>query len=360
MNVKIKTVLFEITDKCNLHCSHCMNRPDCKGIETNVDAIKDLFDKFSKYNAEKVYLSGGEPLVHHSIHNIIELCKLYPSMKFIITTNGLLLSDELMRLIDSIENVTLQFSVDGVSVESFEALRGEHTFKKFTEKMKLWDTMSTKQGLARTCLNRYNYKELPLIYKYCLEHRLYPSFIFLSSLGNGKNNWDKLELNLAQKIWCINAINKLNSHFNINITPPEAPATCNFTEKTGIGSLLIRADGRVAPCQYFYDESLGNIFEDDIPDIFNNPWIKKHCEIAEKRKELLENSAKCKSCKIKKGCNFGCIGIANDLGNIMSYDGLCELRVMTTICYSNKIIKMSQISQKTNIVGVVSDEEDGV
>lgn len=352
----LKTVLLEITDKCNLNCTHCMNRPDCKGIETDINKIRNLFEKFAQYNAEKVYISGGEPLLHKSIYEIIQSCADYPKVKFIITTNGLLLNESLLCLIDSVNNVTLQFSIDGVSTDAYEALRGQNTFSMFIEKIKLWDSLSKKQGLARTCLNKYNYKELPQIYKYCLQHRLYPSFIFLSALGNGKKNWDCLELNLAQKIWCIDSINKLNNRLNINILPPEAPATCNFTENTGVGSLLIRADGRVAPCQYFYDDSLGNIFEDEIPDILNSPWIKEHCSIANERKNILENSPKCQSCKIKSGCNFGCMGIAQNLGNIMSYDGLCDLRVMTSICYSNRLITMNENAQKTNVVQISKED----
>lgn len=178
-----------------------------------------------------------------------------------------------------------------------------------------------------------------------MNHRLLPSFIFLSHLGNGKKNWDDLELNLAQKMWCFDAINKLNNKLNINISTPEAPASCNLTENSGISSLIIRADGRVAPCQYFYDDSLGNIFEDEISEILESEWIEEHCKIAQKRKEILENSPKCKSCKIKDGCHFGCLGVASDRGDIMSYDGLCDLRVMATICYSNHLIAMNDNSK---------------
>lgn len=357
--MNLKTVLLEITDKCNLNCTHCMNRPDCVGIETEYEKIVDLFQKFAEYNAERVFLSGGEPLLHHSIRDIIKKCADYPDINFVLTTNGLLLSEEIMTLINGFSNVTLQFSIDGVTAESFEGTRGSGTFQVFSEKMKIWDNLSLKHGLARTCLNRHNYKELPAIYQYCLQHKLYPSFIFLSSLGNGKKNWNDLELNLAQKIWCIDAINKLNLKAKLYIAPPEAPATCNFTENSGVGSLLIRADGRVAPCQYFYDDSLGNIFTDEISDILNSAWIKDHCRIAHERRQILEKSPKCLSCKIKNGCNFGCLGIANDLGDIMSYDGMCELRVFTTLCYSNRIITLNADSQKKNAVQISNEEASG-
>ena len=207
-------------------------------------------------------------------------------------------------------------------------------------------------------LNKYNYKELPDIYVFCLQHRLYPSFIFLSALGNGAKNWNELELNLAQKLWCIDAINKLNNRFSIDVPPPEAPATCNFTENTGVSSLLVRANGRVAPCQYFYDDSLGNIFTDEISDILSSSWIKDHCATAFKRKKILESSSRCNNCKIKQGCNFGCMGIANNLGDIMSYDGLCDLRVFTALCYSNNLITMNGSGQKLNAIHVLGGDQN--
>lgn len=354
--MNIKTVLLEITDRCNLNCTHCMNRPDFKEIETPAEKIGELFEKFSQHNAEKVYLSGGEPFLHKEIEQIIDLCIQYPNMKFIFTTNGLLLSAPLLSHIAQADNVTIQFSIDGVTEPSYEAMRGKGTYNKFCEKIALWDQMTKKQGLARTCLTKYNYKDLPGIYVYCLQHRLLPSFLFTGFLGNGRTNWENLELNLAQKIWCIDQINKLNNRFGMNISTPEAPASCNFTENTGVGSLLIRADGTVTPCQYFYDASLGNVFEQEIDDIMNSPWIAEHCRIAQERKQILEKSHKCQNCKIKDACNYGCMGIANDLGNMMSYDGLCDLRVMTTVCYSNRIITANENAQKKNVVHISREE----
>ena len=350
--MKINTILLEITDKCNLNCSHCMNRPDCKNIEVDIEKICTLFDKAQRYQTEKIYLSGGEPLLHKSIHRIIELCSSYPKISFVITTNGLLLTSEILRLIEEQGNITLQFSIDGLTKETYEAMRGENTFFYFLKKMKLWDQSTLKNGLARTCITKYNYKEIPDIYRYCISHRLYPSFVFVGMLGNGEENWNNLELNLGQKIWCINVINQLNDQYKLNITPPEAPATCNFTERSGIKSLLIRADGEVSPCQYFYSETLGNAYTQEFTEILNSPWISQYCDIAAERKKKLESSPKCYSCKIKDGCNFGCIGIANDLGDINGYDNLCDLRIMTTICYSNGIITLNKNTGGQNSIQI--------
>lgn len=348
--MKINSIMLEITDKCNLNCSHCMNRPDSKKLETSLDKIDGLFRKFLQHDVEKIYLTGGEPLIHKSIYDIVRLCKKYNTFSFVITTNGLLLTDELMRIIEDQGNVTIQFSVDGVTKESYEFLRGENTYERFVSKLKIWDQSSLRQGLARTCVTKRNFHEIPEIYRFCLEHKLFPSFTFVGCLGNSVPNWQQLELNVAQKIWCINTINRLNDQYKLNVTTPEAPATCNFTLNSGINSLLIRVDGRVAPCQYFYDDSLGNIYQNKIEDIFNSPWIEEHCKLAEVRKNKLLNSSQCKSCKIRAGCGLGCMGLANNLGNIMGYDGLCDFRIKTTICYSNRLITKNSNIQKVNAV----------
>ena len=349
--------MLEITDYCNLNCSHCMNRPDAKKIETSPERIDKLLSRFSMHDVGKIYLSGGEPLIHKSIKNIIYLCGKYDNLSFVITTNGLLLTNDLMNDIESHENITLQFSIDGTNKETYEFLRGKDTYATFISKLKIWDSSSLRQGLARTCVTRNNYKEIPDIYLFCLEHKLFPSFTFVGRLGNSISKWDMLELNVAQKIWCINVINKLNSRYNLNVSTPEAPATCNFTLNTGIYSLLIRADGRVAPCQFFYDDSLGNIFEDEIEDIFNSPWIKEHCKLGAERAKKLMNNQKCKTCKIRAGCGLGCMGMANNLGDIFGYDGLCDFRVKTTICYSNRLIAENKNEQRSNSVQAMLLEE---
>lgn len=153
-----------------------------------------------------------------------------------------------------------------------------------------------------------NYQDIENIYKYCVYHKLFPSFVFVDALGNGKDNWEELQLSLAQKIFCISTINKLNNIYKLPVSPPEAPVTCNFTEGSGICSFLVRANGNVAPCQFFYSCSVGNIYTDEICDILGHEFIVNTIEIAKKRQRELSSTFKCQHCKIRSACNFGCVG----------------------------------------------------
>lgn len=346
----LESVVLEITDRCNLHCRHCMNRPDFSNIETEYEKVEYVIKKIVEYGVKKVYLSGGEPLLHKDLFRIILLCDRYKDIEFVFTTNGLLLTEEILNTLEQKSNILLQFSIDGVKQDTYEYTRGKGTFEIFKQKMSLWDKSTIQKGLARTCINKYNYRDIENIYLYCISHKLFPSFIYVDALGNGKENWVDLELSLAEQIWCINTINKLNNKFELPVSPPESPITCNFTQGAGICSLLIRADGRVAPCQFFYDSSVGNIFSDNIADILGHENISHYIELAKKRQAILSKTEKCKQCKIREGCSFGCLGKANELGDIMSYDGLCEHRIITSLCYSNNLIARNKYAKRPNTI----------
>ena len=60
----MRTAMIEITDRCNLNCAHCMNRTDFKNIETPIYDILNAIEKIVDHGIQKIYISGGEPLLH--------------------------------------------------------------------------------------------------------------------------------------------------------------------------------------------------------------------------------------------------------------------------------------------------------
>jgi len=52
------------------------------------------------------------------------------------------------------------------------------------------------------------------------------------------------------------------------------------------------------------------------------------------------------------------MGMANDMGDIMSHDGLCEFRVMTTICYCNRLVTMSKFDRQNAVKSEVICHEE--
>ena len=156
--IELKTVLIEITNKCNLKCIHCFNyfdRENGRVSYISLDKIKYIIDKCKIYSLEKVYLSGGEPLLHPDIIKVIELCGKYPDVFFTITTNGLLFSPKIISAIEKYTNICVQLSVDKLKKSSYEAQRGIGTYKKFNQVLKMLLTSKIKYLTARTCITKF-------------------------------------------------------------------------------------------------------------------------------------------------------------------------------------------------------------
>ncbi len=93
----IKKVRFILTDFCNYRCRFCHN----EGFQTKnssflaQESIFLLTEAAKNLNIPKITLTGGEPLLHKDIVNIVkQIKKIYPEVSLGMSTNGMLLSDK--------------------------------------------------------------------------------------------------------------------------------------------------------------------------------------------------------------------------------------------------------------------------
>ncbi len=85
---------ISVTSECNLNCFYCHhegNDSHFKNVLT-LDQIRKIASIVEKYSIEEIKLTGGEPLLHPDIVEIVRIFHNIPSVKEIsMTTNGLLL-----------------------------------------------------------------------------------------------------------------------------------------------------------------------------------------------------------------------------------------------------------------------------
>jgi radical SAM protein with 4Fe4S-binding SPASM domain len=129
-------VSFQLTYKCNLRCSHCYQWSE-QGFfrdlstarqRTELDAaiVEDVLAATAPVGA-KVFLWGGEPLVHSRFGEIAAL--LARARRTVnMCTNGLLLERHLDHLLP-ITDLNLLVSIDGLEADH-DALRGPGTFAR--------------------------------------------------------------------------------------------------------------------------------------------------------------------------------------------------------------------------------------
>src|SRR5437762_3968478 len=99
-----------VTDQCNLDCAYCTEYDNSRP-HPSIDDLKKWIRKIRELGTMRIALVGGEPLVHP---NIVELVRYCRELGFAtsLTTNGFLLTRELVAQLEKAGLQVMQISVD--------------------------------------------------------------------------------------------------------------------------------------------------------------------------------------------------------------------------------------------------------
>lgn len=183
-------ILLQITERCNMKCKHCFVSSLSEGSDLNFNTIKnEILPKLKIANVTRVTLTGGEPMVHR---NIMDIIKLFNENKIHVTlcTNALGLNEEKIIEISKYSDVHVNVSLDGFSSKSHGKFRGNDSdiiFNKIIENIKLLSKYNLLNGIM-TSPNKYSsieeYIEVCKFAKKCNAN--YVLFNPLSNFGRGQ------------------------------------------------------------------------------------------------------------------------------------------------------------------------------
>lgn len=121
------TVIFNITNNCNLRCKHCYATYFSRKIEDTITTkqIKKIILELKKNGCLRINFAGGEPLLRSDVGEIINYAKLQ-GFSVDLTSNGILVPKRLEELknLDS-----LLISLDG-KPKNHDVLRGQGSASK--------------------------------------------------------------------------------------------------------------------------------------------------------------------------------------------------------------------------------------
>ena len=63
---------ISITSSCNMKCIYCHNEGNCTHSQLSKDQIESLIVNSYDLGLEQVRITGGEPLIHKDIYDILE------------------------------------------------------------------------------------------------------------------------------------------------------------------------------------------------------------------------------------------------------------------------------------------------
>lgn len=119
-----------VTDRCNFRCTYCMPRelfgPDHAFLDRtellSFEEITRVVSAAAPHGIRKIRLTGGEPLLRRGLHELVGQLKAIDGIDEIaMTTNGVLLPDQLPALIDAgLDRVTV--SLDALDPGVFAAM----------------------------------------------------------------------------------------------------------------------------------------------------------------------------------------------------------------------------------------------
>ena len=135
-------LIASIASQCNLHCSGCYARASgaCGSDPTKSDLSaarwKEIFAEAAQLGIPFILLAGGEPFMRR---DVIEAAAQSRNIVFPVFTNGTMIDDDNLALLDRNRNVIPVFSIEGAAVET-DQRRGEGTYAMVYEAMnRLWE-----------------------------------------------------------------------------------------------------------------------------------------------------------------------------------------------------------------------------
>jgi len=124
----LNQIYFYLTEGCNLRCRHCWIAPKYQSEGNSypaldLDLFKSIIEQAKPLGLTGVKLTGGEPLLHPQINEILEHTRA-ENLGLTVETNGVLCTIELASKMAECKNTFVSVSLDGAEAQTHEWVRG--------------------------------------------------------------------------------------------------------------------------------------------------------------------------------------------------------------------------------------------
>ena len=331
LDVPSPIVVFNITRRCNLDCLHCYIESEDKQYEgeLTLDQIKQVIDSLSTMSVPVLLLSGGEPLAHKDIFTIIEYAKS-KNLRIGLSTNGTLITKDMAQNLKKLGVDYAGVSIDGLKDlhDKFRNLDG--AFDMAMAGLRNAQEAGIKTGVRFT-ISGINYTQLgdvldlcikEQIPRFCMYHLVYSGrgeslvaqdidnptrrqiadLLIRRALEYNKKNYNFEILtvdNHADGVYIYNYIKKHDpSRVKEVLEVMKSHGGCSLGHKI----VDISPSGKVHACQFWHNDCLGSVVDQDFRDIWYDGDNKLLCSFRNLSGHL---KGKCGACDFKTYCG-GC------------------------------------------------------
>lgn len=304
-----------LTRSCNLKCRHCYfsaGKPMSEELST--DEWKEIIRKFALLGqGSTVTFSGGEPLVRPDFFDIAQEA-VDQGLKVILLSNGILINNPAIarRIAEIVESV--QISLDGVSAEINDAIRGAGSFQGGVEAVKLLLTEKVEVEITSVVLpeNVDDFeKNLMEFVKSFGSNRLRYAFSVANPKGRMKGRGQDETESLVGRVVsaCGDAPWLRTGRFQ---------SACLYFGCNLARSIVVNPEGKIGNCPYMNYSGPRNVRSGDFSKLVS--------EDREWHRQAIQKSTKCKTCDLRNFQCGGCkiFGECTDQMKLRSYYRMLE------------------------------------
>ncbi len=348
---KKPVVVWNVTARCNLSCTHCYAATHGPVEELDTEAALAVIDDLAAFGAPVLLFSGGEPLTRP---DILQLARHAAArgLRVVFSTNGTLID---ARLAAEFKSIGLSYA--GISLDGTEAIhdrfrRCPGAFQRSLAGIRYCRDAGVKVGL-RVTMTKDNVADIPAIFdlmeaeripRICLYHLVY--------CGRGAEIASH-DLDPAQRRATLDLIVERTARLHARGFPVEVLTVDNHCDgpylylrmlreknpraedvmkllrmnggnSTGHGLACISWDGTVYPDQFWRNKPVGNVREKPFSEIWGKPAPGSLLALLREKKKHV--TGRCAACRFLDVCggNFRARAEAAT-GDLWGVDPACYL-----------------------------------
>lgn len=328
MKYKPEVVSWNITNMCNLRCSHCYldaSYLTTGGNELGTEECLEIVDGLADAGTGILILTGGEPLMRQDIKKVIE--KASEDMMVVIGTNGLLLNKKRVKQLVEMGVGGIGVSIDSLEPEVHDSFRGQKgAWDRSVKCLEICRDVGLEFTI-QTTVNENNYDQIEEIARFANEKGARSfNLYFLVCTGRGESLADITPEMYEEAIERLVALQEQYDDMLVRAKcAPHVKRVAHSQESSLLYSAgcmaatsycRITPEGKVTPCPYMEVEA-GNLLKQSFKDIWKNSLLFRKM-----REDPL--GGRCGECEYAELC-FGCRARAYAFnGDYMDEDPWCD------------------------------------
>lgn len=313
---------WNITKRCNFKCKHCYSdaTENKSEEELSLEEIKKIIDEMKELKVPVILLSGGEPMMHEHIFEIIKYIR-ESGIRVSISSNGSLISKSAAKMLKDLGVSYIGISLDGIGVVN-DRFRGvEGAFDAAVRGIRNCCAVGQKVGLRMT-VHKDNVDEVPQVLQFMEQESINRiCFYHLVPSGRGSEIKDQMmtseqarsfvemlvDYTIASKTngrkkEILTVTNHSDGPYTYLLAKDKLPELSNSMleklrnnkgNRSGMAIMNMDWCGNVYPDQFSRFLPLGSTREKSLSDI----WIKGSTELNELRNKCDFLNDRCTKCK---------------------------------------------------------------